>query len=227
MTRKPWTNHEDELLARRWKEGISGRKLCAELPGRSESSIRCRARWKGLVRDQPILFLWTAEDDAAIRKMWKMKGPLKLHMSLLPNRSWRSVVERGHKIGLKPRGNTKHSTAYSWVREEIDRALSKHRALTACEISKIVPASPEYIAQQLRNYCGERYYIAGWAQLRPCGNGSFSPKYALGSAPNAPKPELKPHAKCQKEYRARETGRTAPMNPFAVAMNQVMLECAA
>lgn len=221
MARREWTNHESETLARGWTEGIPTRDLAEMLPGRSESSVRCRARWAKLVRGNPIAARWTEEEDEILRRMWKSKGSLKSKVGILPGRTWRSLLERGRKLGLTRRGGKNHSTGYSRIRNDIEDAIRKFGPMTARELSEIVEADQKYIGMLMRAGVGEKYYVTEWTRPRQSGSGSHAPRFAIGKRPNAPKPAIKSDAQCKRDWVRRQQVKAGRFNPFATLAMQV------
>lgn len=221
MARREWTNRECEILAHGWTEGIPTRELAGMLPGRSESSVRCHARWAKLVRGNPAAARWTEQEDEILRKMWKSKGSLKSKLGMLPGRTWRALLERGRKLGLTRRGGKNHSTCYSRVRNDIEDALRKFGPMTARELSEIVKADQKYVGMLLRAGVGDKYHVTEWTRPRLSGSGSHAPRFAIGKGSNAPKPAIKSAAQCKKDWVRRQQVKAGRFNPFASLAMQV------
>jgi hypothetical protein len=163
---------------------------------------------------------WTPEEDALLREIWAQPGSLKLSANKFPNRTIHAIRFRGHcELGLPRRAKLKTST-YSWVQEVIDVEFKKGFVGTVYQMAEITPASHQRIRTTIRNGQGTKYYIAGWEKRT---NGcDWTPRWALGTEQDIPKPEPKSKAEISKRFRANKKRREGQHNPFAILMNQVL-----
>jgi hypothetical protein len=221
MAGKPWGPEEDAIV----KQIHASDKQIAEcvgmLPGRTACAIQSRMAALQLGQRAVARADWSPEDDEIVRRIWDTPGTLKSHMHLLPQRSWRAIHDRGIDLGLGPRGSKRGTSAYSWVRAEVDRILGEFDSLIVPQIDARTVASRTRITQVLAEGHGTRYYISGWKQTRITNGGSLAARWSLGNLPDVPKPERKSHAEHSRAFRARRRAAQGPANPFATILMQV------
>ncbi|NPT59071.1 hypothetical protein [Paraburkholderia elongata] len=213
-----WTKEEDAILASFWKGGGEIVSHLSKLPGRTVDAAQIRARYLKLGSRYNM---WTDEEDAVLRGVWTMGCSLKSQLHRLPNRTWKSALDRARVLGLPKRKASEYVSKYSWAEEVITRELERGYPMTARQIEARTPASYERATQILRAGHGTKYRISGWLRSNPLGSGCWTAIWAMGTEPDAPKPEKKPRSMQCREYRTRKNIASGKINPFAVAMNQV------
>jgi len=99
MARNFWDEVEDKLLRETYPvSGITG--AVAVLPGRSETGVISRAKHLGLSRSGTgKMKEWTGRDEMVLLRLWR-NGPKQDIEEYLPNRSWKSIMSKAHKLRL-------------------------------------------------------------------------------------------------------------------------------
>lgn len=214
MGARHWTAEEDAVLRSFWHAGGTIMSHIHKIPGRSAEGAKTRAAVLELgARHRPSV-PWSPEEDAILRGIWATNGSLKSHLHRLPGRTWRGALVRANTIGLKARNAKQRADCYSWVEEEIDRVLADGVARTVKDIAAETVASDVRINQVLRARHGAKYRIAAWVRTRP--NGSWWPKWLIGTAADTAKPSAKNPNATARAWRARKRIREGRINPFAI-----------
>lgn len=173
---------------------------------------------------------WTTKEEKSLAEVWVNGKPLKQFMHLFhPGRTYDGVLKHGQHIGLGPRPNAPRCT-YSAVWESVEAILKTGARLTCMELAEKTGFSARQIRDQMEMRHGNEdertVHIATW--VRAGESYKWVQVWANGNGPDCPKPKAVSTKEMRRRKRERVKVRVAskPVNPFAVAMNQVMQEAA-
>jgi hypothetical protein len=98
-----WTEQEDQILRDNYHD-CTWPELYQLLPLRTHGAIRKRATRHGLSRSEKYLMClgieWTEDERHALTEMYEKATKPDLQAAL-PDRTWRAIVKRANKMGLK------------------------------------------------------------------------------------------------------------------------------
>jgi hypothetical protein len=211
-----WTAAEDAILKEVWHLEGAMEKHIHRLPGRSVDSATLRGKRLGLGRRY---IAWTAEEDAILREFWPHSS-VKSQLWKLPNRAWKSVINRALVLGLPPRKAAVFVPDYSWVDELAFKELSAGLPMNSIQLSSRIGASDSWTRRILRCDKQNHFRIVGWEHITSTGTGAWTAIWSVGSEPDVPMPK-RSNAERVRAYRAKDRIKTGHINPFAAAIGLV------
>jgi hypothetical protein len=164
---------------------------------------------------------WTPEQDAALRDIWPTDKRINSHRDLFGEHTYGAIMARAHnlELGLRPlcvRGQS----PVAWPL--VERSL-KQKPASSLVLATALGFNEKTIYRVLATARKDGLVrVSAWE--RRSKSAKATPIFALGSAPDAPKPA--PLTGAEKERRCREADRSRRViagesvrgiNPFAVA----------
>jgi len=162
---------------------------------------------------------WSAEEDAAVARIWANEKPLKQCMDELPGRTFEAVVRRACNLGLGTRKNApKGQSPIAW---KLIQAELMKKPGDRFDLARRAHMHPTTVHKQMKQ---NRFnvHVIGWT--RRCNAGPFLPVYEIGPGEDVPKPVKQTKAEIGRRVRERKkiarvlAGETVKViNPFAAA----------
>lgn len=143
---------------------------------------------------------WTRKEIATLRANWNNGLPIKQWLSELPGRSYSGVMQRAKELELGPRGRCSAVPTATWTL--IQRLLSDGMARTVSDIAAVVGCSGRHVYTTLERHHGTEVRIADWAP-RTRNGGDKPAMWALGSGPDARKPQPISATEAKRRYRKK------------------------
>lgn len=169
---------------------------------------------------------WTTAEERLLREMHASELHVKEFLHLFPERTEKSITSRMTGLNLGPRTNLKpYTVERSVMWTAIERILKDGAQLTTHELADQVHCSMKHARDLVkREHAADAIHIARWRRARS--GDSICPWveiWAYGDGPDAVKPKGRTRTEHVRAQRLRKKMReAADINPFEVAMNQVM-----
>ncbi|MFP3799457.1 SANT/Myb-like DNA-binding domain-containing protein [Paraburkholderia sp. SIMBA_027] len=222
MTRILWTPAEDALLRELHPSGLSYDEIAARIAPRSRNAVEQRCVKLRLGPLPHGRLRWKPSEDALLREIWEQKGSLKmLSAKYLPRRSAAAMSDRGRELGLAPRPQTLRNSTYSWVTEEVRRALLETPDLTVSQLAERCAGSHRRITMVLAEGHGKGFWRSGWAPARGKSTGRRAPRWSVGFEDDVPPPSPIGNTLRMRLVRARARQPAPVFDPFATLVQQV------
>jgi hypothetical protein len=218
MGGKRWSEAEKAAIAQMAKEGVFLIDGMDRLPGRTYDSARIYASKLGIAMKDAIV--WTEEERAILRQIYRSKESIKVGMSkLLPHRGYIAAKGEASRLGLCGTKKRRGRTGYSWVERAVEQSLERHELLTVEDLVAKTGASVSSIGRALQRLHGKKAHIGGWA--RPNGIGDYAARWEAGGGPDAPRPPRKTAREACRDFRKKQQIRAGRVDPFATLIQQV------
>lgn len=210
-----WSPEEDARLVEFHASTLSTEEIARQFEGRTVPAVQSRMKKLKLGVRTIARAKWTPEEYEILTRIWFEEGTMKVLIAKnLPHRSWRTTLEHGLSIGLRPRGAHARRHSYSWATEELDRVLAAEPNLAVSEIVARCKASRVRVTTLLSNGRG-KYFRSGWR------NGRKTPLWSLGPGPDVQPPAAATPTEICRRARQRKRVRMGRIDPFATLVQQV------
>lgn len=149
--------------------------------------------------------IWTEAEDTILRDNWGSDLPVSLWK--MEHRSMHAIYKRAEKLGLSRR-NIRMQHLYPQVIERADKIMDFLRQFgpqTTNAIKKQLGLS-ESLHRRAHDLIRKDIYIFGWAETK---TGPRVPIWAIGDAPDMPKPPKVMKSDSDAKYRMRQRARKA------------------
>lgn len=217
MGGRKWSEQEDAVLREVGATDVTLLSQMHRLPGREWNAAKCRAAKLGISLLNRVE--WTAEERQILREIWASNLSIKIGMKRLPHRSYDAARSEAQRLGIGGKRGTTGRTGYAFVQPAIEAALRKESPQRADQLAFVTGATIRQVHKVLRAGHSKVFRIDGWVRKATFGDPAAC--WALGSAPDAPRPDPKPAHVSQKESAARMRVRRGRFDPFATLVMQV------
>lgn len=173
---------------------------------------------------------WTQWQDRELRKIWHSGKRIKENMHLFGDHSYAAVITHAYELGLGKRQNCPRGQA-PIAEKLMMRQLAKMPAnrFKLAHIMQLDPATTH--KRLLLLHKAGQVHISGWE--RRFAYSALVPIFKAGKGADAPKPAKPTKAENERKRRAEIKRKrivsgdiVQNVNPFAIAMNQVISEAA-
>ncbi|MBB5462899.1 hypothetical protein [Paraburkholderia sp. Cpub6] len=217
MGGRKWSEQEDAVLREVSESDVTLLSQMHRLPGREWNSAKCRASKLGLALSNHVE--WTEEERAVLREIWTSDMSIKVGMKRLPRRGYDAARSEAQRLGISGKRGRTGRIGYAFVKPAIIAALEKESPLRADQLAQITGATVRQIHKTLAAGRSTTFRVDDWSRKSTFGDPTAC--WALGAAPDAPRPARKPTHVSQKESAARMRVRAGRFNPFATLVSQV------
>lgn len=130
---------------------------------------------------------YTPAEDAILRKHWNTTAPIKEWLHLLPNRTYRAIVNHAKYLGLGPRSEFVYP-CYSPTWVAMQRVMATNPNLDSIQISEMTGASRRAVMNALQaQHAAGAIHVSGYG---PRPHSGYAPKlWSLGTGKDAPRPK--------------------------------------
>lgn len=161
---------------------------------------------------------WKPEEDELLRKVWGMRGSLKVHAKLFDRRDNNALHIRGKRLGLPPR-MALATDRYSVVRQKVAEAFEAGFTGTVQELCVVTEQCEREVLRRVTESHGSKYRICDWVRKQAFSD--WTAVYTLGTEPDAPKPATQTNREKRKRHNEKRRLKEGRMNPFAGLISQV------
>ncbi|MFM0435923.1 hypothetical protein PQQ84_05640 [Paraburkholderia strydomiana] len=217
MGGRRWTVEEEAVLKEVAGSDVTLLSQMHRLPGRDWNAAKCRACKLGLKLTNHVA--WTEEERAILREIWASKSSIKAGMKRLPNRNYDAARSEAQRLGILGKRGTAGRTGYAFVQPAIVSALENESPLSAERIASITGATLRQVHKVLKSEHSTIFRIDGY--MRKSTFGDPAALWALGSDPDASRPEPKAARLSRRDYNERKRVASGRFDPFASLMKQV------
>lgn len=173
---------------------------------------------------------WTQWQDRELRKIWHSGKRIKENMHLFGEHSYAAVLTRANDIGLGKRKNCPRGQAP--IAEKLMLRQLEKMDTNRFRLANLLQLHPATTHKHLNAlHKAGKAHICRWERTTPYS--AFVPVYKAGKGIDAPKPARLSGAEKERRRRAEMKRRRVVsgdivqnVNPFAIAMNQVISEAA-
>jgi hypothetical protein len=217
MGGRKWAEEEDAVLRDVAESDVTLISQMHRLPGREWNAAKCRASKLGLALSNHVE--WSDEERAILREIWASDTSIKVGMKHLPRHGYDDARSEAQRLGISGKRGRAGRIGYAYVKPAIEAALKKDSPQRADQLAAATGATIRQVHKVLRAGHSTVFRIDGW--FRKATFGDPAACWALGNAPDAPRPNPKPAHVSQKESAARMRVRHGRFNPFATLVMQV------
>jgi hypothetical protein len=217
MGGRKWSEHEDAILRDVSQRGVTLLSQMHRLPDREWNAAKSRASKLGIKLSTHVE--WSEQERQILREIWASNVSIKVGMKRLPDRGYDAARSEAQRLGILGKRGTTGRTGYAFVQPAIIAALEKESPLRADQLAEITGATIRQVHKVLRAGHSKVFRIDGWVRKATFGDAAAC--WALGSAPDATRPDPKPAHVSQKESAARMRVRRGRFDPFATLVMQV------
>lgn len=217
MGGRRWEEHEDAVLRDVAARDVTLQSQMHRLPGREWNAAKCRASKLGIALSNHVE--WTPEERAILREIWASETSIKAGMKRLPRHGYDAARSEAQRLGISGKRGRLGRVGYAYVKPAIIAALENQSPLRADQLAQITGATIRQIHKTLAADRSKVFRVDGWVRKATFGDPAAC--WALGSAPDAPRPSRKSVQTSQKESAARMRIRRGQFNPFATLVMQV------
>lgn len=224
MGAKGWSDEEKATLRKICESGDTLLSQMHRLPGRTYDAAKAIASRKLGVSSSGVV-AWTDAEREILKEIWSSEVPIKIGLRRLPGRSYDSARGMAAHMELPDKVRAPKGCAGSWLTNAIDRELELRSPQSAQQLAERIGANKGSIRKILNAHRRSKYRISEWTRRSVFGNPIGM--WELDSERDTRRPKPMGKAEYNRRHRIRQQMKVGQTNPFAVAMSQVMMECAA